>query len=301
MAKRTAKELLEEHKAKQKAHPKQRKPTARSKKAAVAAATGIGLMDDDLAKLDADAVAKAEALEAADREYSKRNRGNGNGRQALITLPDVDRKIETQTFEVYRDIETELIFRRRQLGPDEPDKLTDANMDTDKKLNEAQKLATIAKALKGSKWSGRTAESVAPRILKALTGDRAKAVDVTDEEVDIVVWRCSFWTLKDREEAWAGEKGRKPKWQAQLQKARIKGLAGAEKREEIVGNVRIFVQDRMKKQKKVIVDGELFEAAYGALFKRVYREVNPDDDKDPKNSAPADEWLRAALPDKAPA
>lgn len=298
MAKRTAKELLEE----QRTAPKMRKPTARSRRAAVDAGKEIGLSAEDFAKIDADRAAKAEGLIAADQQHSKLKRGSGRaGRQALIALPDVERKVETQTYEIYRDIETELIFRRRQLEADEPDPLTDENMDDDKKLNEAQKLAKIAKALKGSKWSGRTAESVAPRILKAVNGEHDKAVDVQDEDVDFIVWRCSFWTLKDREEAWQGEKGRKPKWQKQLAKARMKGAAGAEKREEVVGNVRIFVQDRMKKQKKVIVDGELFEAAYGALFKKVYREVNPDDDKDPKQSAPADEWLRTALPDKASA
>jgi len=234
------------------------------------------------------------------RELERRAKKVSGVEQSLISFPDVKREIIDIDYTVYRHVQTQLIFRRKDLEADDPDPLTGENVDEDKELSEEEKVNYIAFKLKGSAKKPGNIEGVAREILRVIQGEEVEGVEVDDEVVRVVQWSASFWTIKDREEAWQGEKGKKGKWQVKFARKGKKGdreseQAAAAKHEEANGEIRVFIQDRMKKVKGVLVDGPLFESAYGAFYKKILWEVNPDDDEDPDASAPDEEWAGAAL------
>lgn len=219
-------------------------------------------------------------------------------KQSRITLPDVQRQPIDVKVERYRHVATELVFQRRVPEAGKEDKL--------KAMGPEDRRNAIAKRLKGSRWNGMTAHGVADEISRVMDGEKIAGVEHEVEDVPYIEWRSSFWSFRIKEESWAGDKGKKSKW---LKKFIRKGKAGdadstaAAKaaHEEARGEIRIFVQDRMKKMKGKLVDGEMFEYAFVALYAKILKEVNPDDDDDPSPKASGEEWLSAALPDKAPA
>lgn len=231
-------------------------------------------------KLPKGTKATAEGVGRALRNFS-------GAHQSLITLPEVDRQPETSTYESYRHVATQLVFRRKIVDGDADDPI--------KVLSEEEAQAVVAQKLKGSKWRPKTAESVAVEIVKVIRdGAKVEGVEYETEDVVHIVWRCSHFIVKVKEESWQGDKGRKQKLQVKFS---FQGETGKAKHEEARGELRAFIQDRMKKTKGQLVDGPLFEGAYVSLYRQFIKEVNPDDDDDPGASATGEEWLRAALPD----
>jgi hypothetical protein len=220
--------------------------------------------------------------------------------QTYISLPDVSREIVSTDYEIYKHVATQLIFRRKVPDVDQPDPLTDQGVAEGKELSDEQKVAFIAKKLKGSKWNARAAESAAQEILKVITEKvKVDGIETDEETINHVVWQAGFFAIKKKEDTWQGEKGKKTKLQ---KKFAIKGTGtgdnyAKEQHEAARGELRVFTQDGMKKLKGELVEGKQFEGAYVALYRKILIEVNPDDDEDPARSAPVEEWLRSALPD----
>lgn len=290
------------------------KPGGQPKKAAKVSAKKraelkrLGLSDADFRKLEAEREAKAAELAKADKLHDKLTAPVGQdkvvrkiaARQALITLPKVTKDQEEVDYEIYTDIQTKFVFKRKAPDPDGDDP-----MKVSKKPPEDE-IWSIVKRFKKAR-RGTEAWDAAERIWKVIVmdenpgGDTA-GVRVEGETKTYELYICGPFTLKFGQEAWVKKRG---KFAGRFKRRGKQGDPSSQEAATIIrqtarGELRILVQNKLRKEKTQLIDGDMFEGGYASLYRFIKKEITPDDEDDPSPTA-MPEWLHDALPDKAQA
>lgn len=230
---------------------------------------------------------RADAMEAAEEAN-----GGSTTYQTMITLPKVNEKPDPVTFEIFTHKASKLSMKRRV--PDSSKETPDPLTDTEHPLEERTwKVARRLGAAKNAKQANEAAEA----ILEAITeGEATKKVSVETEEKEYVLMSAALFSMRFPKEGLAEKvkdfkerlafKGKKGEPEAMEM---AKGI-----REEALGELRVWLQNSMRKDRSSLVKGMDWDAAYAAFYKHFMRKLDPDHDNGPSYAAPAQPWLRAA-------
>lgn len=212
--------------------------------------------------------------------------------QAMITLPKVAEKPDPVTFEIFTHKASKLSMKRRvpDSSKETPDPLTDSAHPLEERT---WKVARRLGAAKNAKQANEAAEA----ILEALTeGEATKKVSVETEEKEYVLVSAALFSMRFPKEGLAEKlkdfkerlafKGKKGEPEAEEM---AKGI-----REEALGEIRVWLQNSMRKDRSSLVKGYDWDVAYAAFFKHFMRKLDPDHDNGPSFAAPAHAWLQTA-------
>jgi hypothetical protein len=266
----------------------------------------LGLTEAQFNQLETDRAVKSKDLVAADKLHAKltkpiRSEKVARGiaaRQALITLPEVNKDEEDVDYEIYIDEATKLIFKRKAPEGDDPIKLS--------KKPPEDIIWKITKSFKRAR-RGTDAWDAAERIYHTIIefeGRDAKAVKVEGETKTFELYICGPFTLRFGQEPWTKKRG---KFADRFRRRGKQGDPSSQEAATIIrqtarGELRILVQNRLRKEKTQLIDGAMFEGAYASLYRYIKKEITPgDEDQDDPPATAMPKWLADALPDRVQA
>lgn len=218
---------------------------------------------------------------------------------AEIACRKVKRKVQV---EVYKHKASGLYFSRKAVPKDKTDALKD------KEKTKEERTLRVFKGLKseeGNEGLQAAAEAgdlwkIAEQVLDFINSRDGKAVKEFPHELVYFDFMAGPYVIPLSETALDTFITKlKPRLGHQGRKGDGTSMEAAQEIVEAAkGELRSFIQHRMKLHKDYLTDGRIFEACMAAFYAWFKREIAPDDDEDPGANAPLESWLTQALPDR---